>query len=324
MRAVNRALVFAALCLVSCSAPMGEPELVLSLTASEIDDQGGTTVLRIEATDPAGLVGKGSVRIHSNAGTAKTEVQQDLDAYGTGRFEFSCSRALDPGCVGTVTLTVDWMINGRLVTATRNVIIVPPTLQLQGWEGDVQWDVGAQPTRCNGSSPPMAPACQNGMCARGFVCVDGACLLNGRGGGLQYTLRFGQSVDLDLHVDEPLAAGGVCEVYWSDPNRTGRPSTCGATSSLDLDSNAGCSIDGVNIENVIFPNTNNARPRAGTYVARVDLWSACMANMPITFELEVRAGGTSRFYCGSFMPSEADMGSSRAGRLISTIVIPPP
>jgi hypothetical protein len=152
--------------------------------------------------------------------------------------------------------------------------------------------------------------------------VDGVCLLNGRGGGLQYTLRFGQSVDLDLHVDEPLAAGGVCEVYWADPNRTGRPTTCGATASLDLDSNAGCQLDNVNIENVIFPNTNNARPRSGTYVARVDLYAACMSTTPITWELEVRAGGTSRFYCGTVMPSEADHGMARSGKLISTIVIP--
>lgn len=303
---------------------MGEPQLTLSLSASEIDDVGGTTVLRIEATDPAGLVGKGSVRIHSNAGSATTEVQEQLDSYGTARLEFSCARASDANCVGTVTLTVDWIVNGRLATATKNVIIVPPTIQVQGWEDDVVWDAAAQPTRCNGSAPPMAPACQNGMCARGFACVDGLCLLNGRGGGLQYTLRFGQSVDLDLHVDEPLASGGICEVYWADPNRVGRPTTCNATSSLDLDSNAGCNIDGVNIENVIFPNNNLARPLPGTYVARVDLWSACMATMDITWELEVRAGGTSRFYCGSFMPAEADMGSARAGRLISTITIPPP
>ena len=120
----------------------------------------------------------------------------------------------------------------------------------------------------------------------------------------------------------PLAAGGVCEVYWRDPNRAGRLSTCGASASLDLDSNADCNIDGVDIENVIFPNTNNARPRSGTYVARVDLYAACMETQPIDWELEVRAGGTSRFYCGTFMPSDADQGGARSGVVVSTIVIP--
>jgi hypothetical protein len=108
------------------------------------------------------------------------------------------------------------------------------------------------------------------MCPHGFGCLNGVCLLNGAGGGLQYTLRFGQSVDLDLHLVEPRVAGGVCEVFWAD--RGGPSSTCGARSSLDLDSNADCNIDNINIENIILPR---GKPVPGTYIARVDLFRSC-------------------------------------------------
>ena len=134
-------------------------------------------------------------------------------------------------------------------------------------------------------------------------------------------MRLGQWVDLDLHVVEPVADGGVCEVFWLERNNPTNPSTCGALSSLDLDSNAGCSLDNVNIENIIF-RSGVARPPRGTYVARVDLFSACTATTPIKWELQVRAGGISRFYCGQFDPMNANRGGAMSGRTVSTITIP--
>ena len=64
-------------------------------------------------------------------------------------------------------------------------------------------------------------------------------------GPIQVSLSWVGQVDVDLHVTPP--AGG--DIYWGD-----RSDSTGGT--LDLDSNAGCSIDNVNNENIVWADSN--------------------------------------------------------------------
>lgn len=160
-------------------------------------------------------------------------------------------------------------------------------------------------------------------CVQGFTCVGGFCQLNGGTGPVQITLRFDQITDVDLHVREPLPDGGHCEIYYGDKNLpdSGRPSSCGAVGWLDLDSNAACSIDRINIENVIYDPTRPA-PR-GRYEVSVDYYQYCLPSSPtVRYEVEVRSNGSTRFYCGSFTALEADEGGRGAGRLVTSFTLP--
>lgn len=300
----------------SCGAPEVDATLALLATHRDVADWGEETVIKIVATDRHGHIGQGTVDVNAEAGSLLATQTLTLDAFGTATIPFSCNVTLDPACAGSVAVFAKWLADGKVVTAQLNLTVTQPPIL---WENDVIWDT-TQRVSCSGSAPPQPPACVNGMCQHGFSCVNDACVLNGASGGLQYTLRFSQPVDLDLHLVEPLVDGGTCETFYGDPGRGGRVSSCGAHASLDLDSNAACVLDNVRTENVIFPR---GKPVAGTYTARVDLYAACAETAPITWELQVRAGTAVRYYCGQFQPNDADMGGVNAGRTISTLVVPP-
>ncbi|MFO0600760.1 MAG: hypothetical protein U0228_35955 [Myxococcaceae bacterium] len=319
---MTRRPLLLSLLLAGCAAAPTGGELAITARPTEINDQGEETTVRVAAVDGKGAVGSGAIRVSSSAGSLKDGVDAKLDSYGTFTVPFTCKHADDANCVDTVELAARWtMADGTIVRATLNLRVLPPPPP--PWESFVTWDPMARMAPCSGMGAPQPQPCSMGACAHGFSCVNGACILNGGGGRLQYTLRFSQTVDLDLHVIEPVPNRGVCEVWYGDPNSMNKPSTCGASSSLDLDSNAGCNIDNVNIENVIFPSTGGGKPDPGTYIARVDLWSACMATTAIGWELEVRAGASKRWYCGTFNPMDADRGALDAGVTISTLVVPP-
>lgn len=148
----------------------------------------------------------------------------------------------------------------------------------------------------------------NPTCRDGFTCVNGMCQLNGSSGPVQVTLRWNSQEDLDLHVDEPIPGsnGLNCEIYYGDPNNDPQdPSTCGALGSLDLDSEAGCAYDGVDIENIIYPP--GSTPPSGTYAVRVDHYLNCdPALTAVPFELEARFNGQSVGMCGVFYPNDPD------------------
>lgn len=167
--------------------------------------------------------------------------------------------------------------------------------------------------------PPCDPgdACMAGVCKphvacvtecnRGFHCEQGGCVLNGGGGPIQVTLRWSDPEDLDLHLVEP----GGCEIYYSHASCVG---------SLDLDSNAGCSVDNVDIENVIYPA--GSTPRSGTYRVRVDYFENCSATRPVPFQVIIRADGNESGFCGVFQPSASDSGRQGSGRTIATFTYP--
>jgi hypothetical protein len=143
--------------------------------------------------------------------------------------------------------------------------------------------------------PPQATCSPN--CPEGFTCQGGQCVLRGASGPVQVTLRWDTDTDLDLHVTEP-APNGPCEISYSDPNTTGQPSSCGAVGSLDLDSNAGCNLDHVNVENVIYPAGQSAP--SGTYTVEVENFDPCAVTTTLPFEVTVRANGQVQVLCGAF------------------------
>jgi uncharacterized protein YfaP (DUF2135 family) len=69
--------------------------------------------------------------------------------------------------------------------------------------------------------------------------------------------------DVDLNVTDP---AGATVSYATDSVASG--------GKLDLDSNAGCSIDNINQENITWPTTRAPR---GTYIVRINLWDNCGA-----------------------------------------------
>ncbi len=187
------------------------------------------------------------------------------------------------------------------------------------WDGGAYMGVGS----CAPQNPPVQSCTPN--CHDGFHCENGSCILNGGNGPVQVTLRWNSGEDLDLHVREPEPDGGICEIYYGDPNNSSfDPSSCGATGSLDLDSNAGCSVDNVDIENVIYPPGVTA-PR-GMYSVYIDYYLNCEASLPqLPFEVEVRVNGMDMGVCGAFVPTDSDWsdeGGLGNGRFMMSFIVP--
>ncbi|MFZ5440967.1 MAG: hypothetical protein ACOZQL_13245 [Myxococcota bacterium] len=196
-----------------------------------------------------------------------------------------------------------------------------------------------------------AMSCTN-ECPKGYECVSGLCKLRGTSGPVQATLRWSQECDLDLYLVEPQPDGGSCEIYYnnpgSDPNAPGLSQFCdGGIFSflcsdaglpipqggckhvgwLDLDANRACGngdttvqLTNRPVENIIY-SPGSIAPR-GTYTVRANNWSSCSINTTIPYEVEVRANGVTRWYCGTFQPSDANGGSAGAGRVITTFTLP--
>jgi hypothetical protein len=121
-------------------------------------------------------------------------------------------------------------------------------------------------------------------------------------GDVQVTAQWDTDSDVDLHVVDP--AGW--EIYWA--NRT---SPSGG--ELDLDSNAGCSIDGVRNENITW---GTGEAPAGEYTVRLDYWSSC--DVPQTnYTVLINNGGEVAIYHGTFYGS-GDAGGFGSGILIDS------
>lgn len=168
-------------------------------------------------------------------------------------------------------------------------------------------------------------------CPKGFECLSGICKLRGSTGPLQVTLRWNQPQDLDLYVVEPLPAGGSCEIYYGKPGvNPGAPviplpfplppSGCGAKGWLDIDSNRACTIDNVDVENVIWDA--GLAPTRGTYEVRANYWQNCTGASSTPYEVEVRANGVTRWFCGVFNSNDANGGNAGAGLVITRFTIP--
>jgi hypothetical protein len=199
-----------------------------------------------------------------------------------------------------------------------------------GGGGGVIWGDGGVTNRCLPGSTPTPVSCTS-ECPKGYTCQGGRCVLRGSTGPVQVTLRFKDPEDLDLYVVEPLVDGGTCEIFYQQPgvNPTPPPiplpfpipmTTCGAKGWLDLDSNRGCTIDNVDVENIIY--SPGVVATSGRYVVRVNYYQNCSASSTVPYEVEVRANGQTRYFCGSFQPNQSTGGALGAGRFVADFVIP--
>ncbi len=187
-----------------------------------------------------------------------------------------------------------------------------------------------QTTRCIGVDAGTM-SCTN-ECPKGFECISNICHLRGSTGTIQVTLRWSQPQDLDLYLVEPLPDGGSCEIYYGKPGVNPAPpiiplpfpipsSSCGAKGWLDVDSNRACTIDNIDVENIIYDA--GLRPTAGTYEVRANYWQNCTGASSTPYEVEVRANGVTRWFCGIFNSNDANGGGAGAGVVITTFTLPP-
>ncbi len=102
-----------------------------------------------------------------------------------------------------------------------------------------------------------------------------------------FSLRWDTNVDLDLIVVTPDKHVIDAKHPLTVPvDATGRiPAEAGV---LDRDSNAGCAIDGVRYENLVF---SNAQPKSGVWGLYVDLFDACK-QPAVHFEVGVYSATT--------------------------------
>lgn len=120
---------------------------------------------------------------------------------------------------------------------------------------------------------------------------------------LQVSLNWDAPVDLDLHLETPEGE----DIYYGN-------TTTEMGGMLDLDSNAGCSLDRVDNENISWGDDT---PPSGEYIVRVDLWSACDYDETIPFVVTVNNRGELETFTGSFEPDDADQGGAFDGRTIT-------
>lgn len=103
-------------------------------------------------------------------------------------------------------------------------------------------------------------------------------------GGVQVTLTWDVNSDLDLHVIEP---SGERIFYRNTSSATG--------GALDLDSNAGCRIDGIRAENIRWPP--GAAP-PGEYRVQVHEWASCRTSSS-NYVVRIRNGTSVQTYSGT-------------------------
>ena len=109
-------------------------------------------------------------------------------------------------------------------------------------------------------------------------------------GELQVSVNWDQPVDMDLVLQEP---DETVIFFGNEVSPSG--------GMLDLDSNPGCFIDGVNNENITY---DGASPPSGTYLVFVVLFSACDVLEPINFVVTVRANGSVQIFNGTLTAAD--------------------
>lgn len=97
-------------------------------------------------------------------------------------------------------------------------------------------------------------------------------------GKLEIALSWDLLNDIDLHVIQPDSE----EIYYGH-------TTSSEGGYLDLDSNAGCTIDSVNNEHIIYPDT--ATILSGTYIVKVDFYSDCVGSGTTHYAVSARYNG---------------------------------
>lgn len=124
----------------------------------------------------------------------------------------------------------------------------------------------------------------------------------GVSGDVQISVSWDAPSDVDLHVVEPSGE----ELYYGH-------SSSATGGQLDVDSNAGCAIDGRQIENIRWPSAPG-----GSYTVRVDYWDSCGVGST-NYLVTLRRGASAQTIPGSFT-GPGDHGGAGSGVTIGTFV----
>lgn len=134
-------------------------------------------------------------------------------------------------------------------------------------------------------------------------------------GKLQISCSWDRPNDIDLHLEEPNGQ----EIYFGDDISDNG-------GFLDVDSNAGCTIDNINSENITYGDT--AIVENGNYTVRVDLYSNCEVPSNTNVIVTARYDGQiinpttgTNPYTGIFTPEDEDYGDVGDGREIMKFAI---
>jgi uncharacterized protein YfaP (DUF2135 family) len=140
--------------------------------------------------------------------------------------------------------------------------------------------------------------------SQGATSQQSASVVEVGAGDVQVSVSWDAASDVDLHVVDP--AGD--EIYYGEPS-----AASGGT--LDLDSNASCTLDNTNNENITF---SDAPP--GNYTVRVDYWSSCdEAQTEYVVTVQV-AGQPPQVFEGTFTGG-GDSGGLGDGEEITTFTV---
>ncbi len=111
-------------------------------------------------------------------------------------------------------------------------------------------------------------------------------------GDVQVSVTWDAPTDVDLHVVDPAQE----EIYFANL-------TSASGGTLDLDSNAACTIDGINNENITWPVSGAP---SGTYEVSLVYWSACsQPQTNYTVTVFVR-GQAAQVFSGTMVTSNAN------------------
>ena len=125
----------------------------------------------------------------------------------------------------------------------------------------------------------------------------------GSSGDVQISVSWDAPSDVDLHVVEPSGE----EIYYGHPaSATG--------GQLDVDSNAGCNIDGRQIENIRWPG----RAPGGNFTVRVDYWDSCGV-AGTNYLVTVRNGSSVQRFSAAFT-GLGDHGGAGSGVTIGAFI----
>lgn len=122
-------------------------------------------------------------------------------------------------------------------------------------------------------------------------------------GDIQVSVSWDSETDVDLHVVDPFN----CEMYFGNKK-------CSSGGALDLDSNPGCSIDGINNENVFW---ENGLAPEGDYIVRVEYFSDC-GDKDTNYTVTVKYCGRVETFDGFFAGGTSSSGGAGSGTTITS------
>ena len=127
-------------------------------------------------------------------------------------------------------------------------------------------------------------------------------------GELQVSVSWDQPTDVDLFLQEP--SGNV--IFFDNvESPTG--------GMLNLDSNPACNIDGLNNENIIYPDST---PPSGTYQVAVNYYDNCSIEEPTNYVVTVRVNNETTSFTGSLLPSDANNFDDSSIQIVTQFTLP--